>query len=91
VAFPAVHVEADFRSPLPYGSEVAVTCRVFKVGTSSAEFSFDARRDDGAKAFAARIVVVAVDPKSLRPIPLPDDIEKALQADLHSAPPPATA
>jgi 4-hydroxybenzoyl-CoA thioesterase len=84
VAFPAVHVEADFRAPLPYGCDVLVTCRVYRVGSSSAEFSFDARRDDGARAFAARIVVVAVDPRTLRPIPLPDDVRQAFEAD-HKA------
>ncbi len=87
VAFPAVHVESDFRAPLPYGSEVQITCRTFRVGSSSAEFSFDARRDDGARAFAARIVVVAVDPRTLRPIPLPDDLRQGFEADLKAAKP----
>ena len=88
IAFPRVHVACDFRGAVRYDDEVAIDVRVERVGHSSWTVAFSARvtqeaGNRGQKETApivaeGRITMVAMDPKTERAIPLPDDLHTAL-------------
>lgn len=44
--YPRVHAEADYRAPLFFFDEVAVHCRIDKIGSSSINWIFDIYRND---------------------------------------------
>ncbi len=84
-AFPRVHVSADFRGGILFDDELDVEARVARVGDSSWTVAFTARKA-GAGADAptladGRMTIVAMDPISERPIPLPEALRRALSAD----------
>jgi 4-hydroxybenzoyl-CoA thioesterase len=77
LGLPAVHVEADFRSPLRFGDVVRIETTVERLGTSSVALRFDLAR--GADAIATiRHVVVLTNLETMRSAPLPDDVRAVL-------------
>jgi YbgC/YbaW family acyl-CoA thioester hydrolase len=85
VAFPRVHVSADFRGAILYDDELVIEARVARVGASSWTVAFTARDANGgpdAPILAeGRMTIVAMDRASERPIPLPDILRAALRGD----------
>jgi 4-hydroxybenzoyl-CoA thioesterase len=80
LGFPAVHVEADYASPLRFGDDVRVAVTVGRVGTSSVELGFElTRTDDGRPVAKIRHVVVMTDMAALKSHPLPDDVRALLE------------
>ena len=82
VAFPRVHVSADFKGAILFDDELEVEAWIARVGTSSWTVAFSARHVD-AKADAptlaeGRMTIVAMDPIIERPIPIPDALRQAL-------------
>jgi 4-hydroxybenzoyl-CoA thioesterase len=81
LGLPAVHVEADFVSPLRFGDDVRVAVSVERLGTSSVTLRFDlARESDRGHVATLRHVAVLTDLVQLKSRPLPDDVRKALEA-----------
>jgi 4-hydroxybenzoyl-CoA thioesterase len=83
IGFPAVHVEADFKSPLKYGDSARIAVDVTKIGNTSATLRFTITRVKGGAHIATLTHVCAVsDLVSLRAIPIPDDVRAVLEAHL---------
>ncbi len=82
LGFPAVHTEADFRSPVVMGQEIAVELRVVQLGRSSIHLAYVVRlvgapADDVRLVGATVCVVMDLDPQRptfRRAVPLPDDL-----------------
>ena len=84
MGMPAVHVEADFASPLRYGDSVRVAVTVERTGKSSVTLRFDlSRLPDGTKVATLRHVVALTDMTAMRSRPLPDDVRAIL--DRHTS------
>ncbi len=85
VAFPRVHVSADFKGGIRFDDELEIEAHVARVGSSSWTIAFAARHADaGADApilAEGRMTVVAMDPATERPIPLPAALRRALSDD----------
>jgi acyl-CoA thioester hydrolase len=84
--YPRVHLECDFRGAIQYDDELEVEARIERVGRSSWTLSFagrhiDASEDTGAVA-TGKMTIVCMDPVTQRARPLPDDLRRALAADL---------
>jgi acyl-CoA thioester hydrolase len=90
-AFPRVHLSADFRAAATYDMLLDVEACVERVGTTSWTLVFTTRRapdDDGvpgvppgALIAEGRMVIVAMDPATERPVPLPDALRRALSGE----------
>jgi 4-hydroxybenzoyl-CoA thioesterase len=79
LGLPAVHVEADFASPLRFDDEVHITTVVERLGASSAAFLFRLDRTaDGARVATIRHIHVLTDLASLRAVPLTDELRAVL-------------
>lgn len=85
VAFPRVHVSADFRGAILFDDQLDVEARVERVGVSSWTVAFTARHADaGADAPTladGRMTIVAMDPATERAIPLPAELRRALNGE----------
>ena len=85
VAFPRVHVSADFRGAILFDDLLDVEAVVASVGRTSWTLAFTARHADAgpdAPILAeGRMTIVAMDPATERATPLPDDLRRALSAE----------
>ncbi|MGH7280984.1 MAG: acyl-CoA thioesterase [Polyangiaceae bacterium] len=83
VGFPAVHVEADFKSPLRYGDIARISVDVTKIGTKSATLRYSIARASDDKPVAVISHVCAVsDLEKLRAVEIPADIRGVLEKNL---------
>ena len=79
IGMPAVHVEADFKTPLRYGDVARIDVTVPHVGTSSCTLVYDIyRAKDGARAATIRHVCVVTDLVAMKKIEIPADIRAVL-------------
>jgi acyl-CoA thioester hydrolase len=92
IVFPRVHVECDFRGAIRYDDQLAVDAQVERVGRSSWTVAFVARLTRAAASEGdgggeermpplvaeGRMTMVAMDAKTERAIPLPDELRSAL-------------
>ncbi len=79
IGFPAVHVEADFKSPLRYGDVARIRVTVARVGSSSCSFLHTmSRASDERPVAKVTHVCATADLTSMRPLPIPDDIRALL-------------
>jgi 4-hydroxybenzoyl-CoA thioesterase len=91
IGFPAVHVEASYRSPLRYGDVAVIETSVSHVGTTSTTFRYVfRRRADHVHCATISHVVVASNLDTVTKAPLPDDCRALLLAHVASAPERAT-
>ncbi len=80
VGFPAVHLEADWKTPLRYGDAAKIETSVTKVGSTSATFRYVLTRvSDGAHVATIEHVTVATDLDTMTKRPLPDDCRALLE------------
>jgi 4-hydroxybenzoyl-CoA thioesterase len=87
IGFPAVHVEASYRSPLRYGDTAVIETSVSHVGTTSTTFRYVfRRRADKVHCATISHVVVASNLDSVTKVPLPEDCRALLHAHLEGAP-----
>jgi 1,4-dihydroxy-2-naphthoyl-CoA hydrolase len=77
--FPIVHAEADFKAVLLAGDEVDIAVSVENIGETSVTFSFILTRPDGELAGTAKTVSVAVDKRTRKKIPVPQEWIKILK------------
>jgi 4-hydroxybenzoyl-CoA thioesterase len=82
LGLPAVHVDADFASPLRFGDEVRIALAVERIGTSSCSLRFDLARGDGGPVATVRHVVVLTDLALMRARPLAADVRAILENHL---------
>lgn len=92
-AFPRVHLDVDFRAPVVFDMLLDVEARVERIGTTSWTDAFSVRRasDDtadlpnaappGALVAEGHMTIVAMDPATQRPTPLPGELRRALTAE----------
>ena len=73
-----------------YDDELAVYCRVARLGRSSMTFLFEIWRDQPAASEAplitAELVYVNAEPKTMRAAPLPEDVRSRVRAYERTAP-----
>ena len=93
-AFPRVHLDVDFRAPVVFDMLLDVEARVDRIGTTSWTNAFSVHRaadDDaalpsasvpGALVAEGHMTVVAMDPITERPTPIPDELRRALSAEV---------
>ena len=76
-----VHTAADFKAPGRFDEELTVRTRIAEVGTTSFTFEFQVvRKSDGSRVASGCSVHVTVDQASLRPVPVPDELRRAVRA-----------
>ena len=90
LAFPRVHLEADFRGAILYDDVLDVVAHVATVGSSSWTVRFivyPVTGEDGESAAGrgtvlaeGRMTIVAMDPETERATVLPHELRRALQA-----------
>ena len=87
IGYPAVKVDAQYRSPLRYGDTAMIETTVAHVGTTSTTFRYVFRRKaDNVHCATILHVVVASDLDTVTKVPLPDDCRALLLAHLSPAP-----
>jgi 4-hydroxybenzoyl-CoA thioesterase len=80
IGFPAVHLTAEWRTPLRYGDVAKIETSVTKIGTTSATFRYVLTRiADGAHVATIEHVTVATDLDAMTKRPLPDDCRALLE------------
>jgi YbgC/YbaW family acyl-CoA thioester hydrolase len=78
--FPRVHLSCDFRAAISYDDLLDIETEVEHVGHTSWTLHFNARKvPDGVLAAEGRMTIVALDPETERPTPLPDALRAALE------------
>ena len=81
IGFPAVHVTADWKSPLRYGDVAIIETSVLKIGHTSATLRYVlTRASDGVHAATIEHVVVASNLLTITKVPIPDDCRALLEA-----------
>ena len=77
--FPRVRVECDFQAPIRVHERWRVSIDRLLVGKTSLDYRFTVENlDAGATAARGRIVTVALDPATGRPVQLPEELRRAL-------------
>ena len=72
-------VQLNYRMPIPYPSEVVVELFADRLGGSSVTIGHRIVSEDDATLYCdGHVVVVWIDRKSGRPIPLPDAVREAM-------------
>jgi acyl-CoA thioester hydrolase len=80
--FPRVHLSADFRGPIRFDDVLDIETRVERVGNTSWTLGFAVRTVPDATLVAeGRMTIVALDPVTERPIPLPAPLRTALEGE----------
>lgn len=90
---PRVHLECDFHRAAQMDDLLEVSVYVARIGKSSLRLNFEVRKKNEAgeieeKLMAtAHFVLVSTDRDNLKPLPVPDELRRALEA--YSSVPPA--
>ncbi|MBN9161478.1 MAG: hypothetical protein BGO98_09440 [Myxococcales bacterium 68-20] len=80
IGFPAVHLTADWKTPLRYGDVANIETAVAKLGTTSATLRYVLTREsDGAHVATIEHVTVATNLDTMTKLPLPDDCRALLE------------
>ena len=87
LAFPTVHVEMEFLSPVRYGDHVDVTVTVERVGRSSVQLRYEGAVA-GRPVFRAHNTAVTVDMKTFTAMPVPEWLRERFQAGMGHDPAP---
>jgi acyl-CoA thioester hydrolase len=80
--FPRVHVECDFMLAMGHDDLIEIEVCLAKLGRSSARFEFRTFKD-GNLAASGAVIVVCMDTKTQRAIPIPAEILDKLAAELR--------
>jgi len=80
----------DYLGSARYEDELAVHCRVAKLGRSSMTFAFEIWRErpepSPAPLITAELVYVNADPKTMKAAPLPEDVRSRVRAYERTGP-----
>jgi 4-hydroxybenzoyl-CoA thioesterase len=77
---PTVHLEVDFLAPSRFGDILSATLTVQKVGKSSVNININLCSPDGAERVRGKVVLVLIDRKPQKAIPIPDDLRARMLA-----------
>jgi 4-hydroxybenzoyl-CoA thioesterase len=81
---PTVHLDVDFVAPSFIGEILSASLNVRAIGTTSLTLAIRFRGPDGGERVRAEMVVVFVEPTSLRATPVPDSLRARIEA-FHAA------
>jgi YbgC/YbaW family acyl-CoA thioester hydrolase len=78
---PRVQQHFEFRSPAVLDDLLEVEAWIGRIGRSSLRINFEVRRAEGDRALTAdgHVVMVAIDQRTHRPIPVPPEVVEALR------------
>jgi len=76
---PTVHVECSFLKPSELGETLQAQLSVNKIGTSSLHIEINLFGADNVQRVVTRMVVVLMDMKTRKAIPLPDQLRQKIQ------------
>jgi YbgC/YbaW family acyl-CoA thioester hydrolase len=79
IGFPTVKLEIEYDAPVRFGNTVDVDVAIEHVGRTSLRVRYHARVA-GETVFRAQNVVVCVDMKTFRPVPIPDDLRARFES-----------
>ncbi|MCL8206711.1 MAG: acyl-CoA thioesterase [Actinomycetia bacterium] len=86
VRLPRAHLEVDYTAPVRFGDRLEMTVQVVRIGRTSYTLGIDVFVAPSAvQAMRTRLVIVAVDPATGRPTPLPDVLVERLSPYLVPA------
>ena len=71
---PTVHLEVDFLAPSVFGDVLSAVLRVTAIGTTSMNLDIVLQGPAGADRVRGKVVLVLIDRKQLRAIPIPDEL-----------------
>ena len=71
---PTVHLEVDFLTPSVFGDVLSAVLRVTAMGTTSMNLDIVLQGPDGADRVRGKVVLVLIDRRQLRAIPIPDEV-----------------
>jgi len=77
---PTVHLEVDFVAPSVFGEYLSATLAVREIGTSSLTLDISLRGPDGVDRVRGKVVLVMIDRRDLKAIPIPDDVRARIAA-----------
>jgi len=77
VSFPRVHVECDYRLALLHDDLIQIEVSLTKVGGTSVRLDFRTLKD-GQVAATGCVVMVCMDRKTQKAVPIPDELRKKL-------------
>jgi len=77
---PTVHLEVDFVAPSVFGEYLSATLAVREIGTSSLSLDISFRGPDGVDRVRGKVVLVMIDRRNLKAIPIPDDVRTRILA-----------
>jgi 4-hydroxybenzoyl-CoA thioesterase len=77
---PTVHLEVDFTAPSVFGELLAATLSVRTLGTSSIGVEILFQGPDGSVRVRGRVVLVLIDRRVTRAMPIPDDLRARIAA-----------
>ncbi len=79
---PRVHLSCDFRAAVVYDDLLDIEATVDHIGTTSWTVRFAAHKvPDGTLVAEGRMTIVALDPRTERPTPLPAELRAALETE----------
>ncbi len=76
---PTVHVECSFLKPSELGETLQAQLSVNKIGTTSLHIEINLFGADNVQRVVTRMVVVLMDMKTRKAIPLPDQLRQKIQ------------
>jgi acyl-CoA thioesterase FadM len=83
---PFVHASLDFRSPVTPRDGIGTTVLLARLGGSSLRLAVAGRADAGRRlVYEGTLVCAFVDNTAMRPIPVPDRLRPALEAEARIA------
>jgi 4-hydroxybenzoyl-CoA thioesterase len=77
---PTVRLEVDFVAPSVFGEYLSATLAVREIGTSSLTLDISLRGPDGMDRVRGKVVLVMIDRRNLKAIPIPDDVRARIVA-----------
>jgi 4-hydroxybenzoyl-CoA thioesterase len=77
---PTVHLEVDFTAPSVFGDVLSATLSLRSLGTSSMTLDISFHGRDGTARVIGKVVLVLVDRRVSRPIPIPEDVRARIAA-----------
>ena len=79
LGLPTVHVEVDYRRPMPYGLLLRTSLAVERLGRTSLVIVYEAGSEETGLHASARVTNVVVDMRTFEPQPIPSWMRTALE------------
>jgi YbgC/YbaW family acyl-CoA thioester hydrolase len=83
VGFPAVHLEADFKAPMPFGAELTITLSIVRLGRSSVVTRYRFRDASGRDCAEALVTTACIDMDAFRSRSIPEDLRALFERHLE--------